>query len=149
MRTALLLALISAIAMPVRSEDRTGSEQEVREALAHFLRAFENRDMQSFIGCFEQDATVFFPTAKPPSRFDGRDAIQRHFEQVFAAIRQSSPSSTPPFHKLVPERLRVQLVGDKAAVVTFQMGNNQRVARRTLVLQKRGDAWLIFHLHAI
>jgi hypothetical protein len=48
----------------------------------------------------------------------------------------------------VPEHLQVQLVGDTAAVVTFEMTNPERVARRTLVLQKRGDRWLVAHLHA-
>jgi len=44
--------------------------------------------------------------------------------------------------------MQVRLLGDASAVVTFQMSNAMRIARRTLVLQKRGDSWYIVHLHA-
>ena len=117
-------------------------------AVQRFVDAAASRDFDAIAECFSEDATVFFPIPEPPGRFDGREAIQRHFQQVFAGIRQSSASSTPPFHHLLPEQLQVQLVGDTAAVVTFQMTSAERVARRTLVLQKRGDRWLIVHLHA-
>ena len=123
-------------------------EQEIREAVDRFIRAFENLDMPSFINCFANDATVFFPIPEPPRRFDGKGAIQAHFEQVFLAIRQSSRSPKPPFQRLVPENLKVQSVDDATAVVTFQMANAERIARRTLVFSKRGGSWIIVHLHA-
>jgi uncharacterized protein (TIGR02246 family) len=148
MRTTLLLIAMTTLAASGSIQDRAESERQVRQATEQFLRTFEDLDMQRFIQCFSEDATVFFPIPEPPTRFDGIQAIQRHFEQVFAAIRQSSASSTPPFHHLVPEHLHVQVVSDTTAVVTFQLTNPERVARRTLVLQKRGDRWLIVHLHA-
>ena len=148
MRIALLLIAMTTLAASASTQDFTESERQVKQATDYFLRAFEDLDMQRFIECFAEDASVFFPAPEPPSRFDGKQAIQRHFEQVFAAIRQSSVSSIAPFHRLVPEHLQVQVVGDTAAVMTFQLTNAERVARRTLVLQKRGDRWLIVHLHA-
>src|SRR5262245_43993903 len=148
MRTTLLVIAMTMLAASASTQDLAQRERQVRQATDQFLRAFEDLDMQRFMQCFTEDANVFFPVPESPNRFDGREAIQRHFEQVFAAICQSSASSTPPFHHLVPEHLQVQLVGDTAAVVTFQMTNTERVARRTLVLQKRGDKWLIAHLHA-
>jgi hypothetical protein len=42
---------------PNETEDRAAIEAFTRE----FLRAFENLDMQQFIACFADDATVFFP----------------------------------------------------------------------------------------
>jgi uncharacterized protein (TIGR02246 family) len=148
MRTTMLVIAMTTLAASASTQNLAQRDRQVRQATDQFLRAFEDLDMQRFIEYLAEDANVFFPVPEPPSRFDGKQAIQRHFEQVFAAIRQSSASSTPPFHHLVPEHLQVQLVGDTAAVVTFQMTNPARVARRTLVLEKRGDRWLIAHLHA-
>jgi ketosteroid isomerase-like protein len=88
------------------------------------------------------------PQPEPAGRFDGKEAIKTHFEQVFAAIRRTSTRSTPPFHRLIPEDLRVQLLGDSSAVVTFRLSNADRIARRTLVLEKLGNAWFIVHVHA-
>ena len=104
--------------------------------------------MQRFIDCFAEDATVFFLSRSPAKRFGGKAAIQAHFELVFAGIRRSSSSSQPPFHRLVPENVDVQLVGEEGAVVSFELSNAERIARRTVVLQKREDSWLIVHLHA-
>jgi len=139
---------ITALTVSASTRDRAESERQIRQATDQFIHAFENLDMARFIQCFSEDATVFFPIPEPPGRFDGREAIQRHFQEVFAAIRHSSASSRPPFHHLVPEHLQVQLIDDTAAVVTFQMSNAERVARRTLVFQKRSGRWLIVHLHA-
>jgi ketosteroid isomerase-like protein len=144
----MLLLVATAMTAEAAYGHDVAVKAEVREAVNRFLRAFENLDMQHFIACFAEDATVFFPEPEPARRFDGKAAIKTHFEQVFAAIRLDSASSEPPFHRLVPENLQVELLGDEGAVVTFQMTNAIRIARRTLVLQKRGDSWLISHLHA-
>jgi uncharacterized protein (TIGR02246 family) len=120
----------------------------IEQLLSRFLRAFENLDMTTFISCFAEDATVFFPAPEPPRRFDGKPAIEAHFEQVFAAIRKTSASSHPPYHRLKPEDLLVQLLSPEAAVVTLHLRNTERIGRRTLVLKKTGGTWLIAHLHA-
>lgn len=155
LRFRLLGALLSTVLIPVAISTTAAStqshpegEQQVRKATDQFLHAFENLDLPRFVQCFSEDATVFFPIPEPPLRFDGRQAIQSQFQQVFAAIRQHSESSTPPFHHLVPEHLQIQLLDDTTALVTFQMAHPERVARRTLIFQKRGESWLIVHLHA-
>jgi ketosteroid isomerase-like protein len=144
------LSLVATVLMivPTHGHDFDREEQDVRTAVHGFLRAFENLDMPSFIGCFADDATVFFPFPEAAIRFDGKPAIQAHFKQVFDGIRRSSGSSNPPFHRLIPENLQIQPIDDRVAVVTFQMRNAERIARRTLVFQKRSDRWLITHLHA-
>jgi len=148
MRATLLLVALAMMGGLVCADEVPPQDHEVRAVVDRFLRAFESLDMQSFIHCFANDATVFFPIPEPPRRFDGKGAIQAQFEQVFAAIRQSSTSSSPPFHRLVPENLRVQLLSDGSAVVTFQLSSAERIARRTLVFSRRGGTWLIVHLHA-
>jgi uncharacterized protein (TIGR02246 family) len=145
--TPLFIALVIAAALSAAA-NTPPPEDEIKAAVQHFLHAFEDLDMPSFIRCFAEDASVFFPVPEPAKRFDGKKAIQAHFEEVFAAIRTSSVSAKPPFHRLIPEDLQVQLLGGSNAVVTFQMSNAVRIARRTLVLEKRDHTWFIVHLHA-
>lgn len=120
----------------------------VQELTSRFLKAFEDLDMPRFIACFTDTATVFFPTPEPPERFEGRRAIESHFQQVFAAIRKSSGAAGPPFHRLVPEDLLIQILDSHAAIVSFHLRNSERIARRTLVLTKVAGRWRIAHLHA-
>jgi len=113
----------------------------------HFLRVFENLDLAAFLHCFADDATVFFPAPEPASRFAGRQAIGERFERVFEGIRAGAASG-PPWHRLDAEELAVQLLSPDAAVVTFHLRNEVRIARRSLVLRRTDAGWRIAHLHA-
>jgi uncharacterized protein (TIGR02246 family) len=151
-KKCILVAITFLIALSsLACADETASDPEDREAIEaftrKFLHAFEDLDMRQFIVCFSDDATVFFPMPQPPDRFDGKQAIQQRFEQVFASIR-SAAKSGPPFHHLTPENLAIQLMPGHTAVVSFHLRNDERVARRTLVLSKMNGQWLIIHLHA-
>jgi len=142
------LAIASCMLSACASRPTTSTtESSVREFVATFLSTFENLDMPSFIECFAEDATVFFPTPEPPMRYDGQEAIREHFQQVFTAIKGNSTAG-PPYHRLAPELLHVQAVSENAAVVTFHLIGPTRVARRTLVLRRQGERWFISHLHA-
>jgi uncharacterized protein (TIGR02246 family) len=132
-----------AIGPANQSADRTAIEAFTRR----FLRAFEDLDIQQFIACFADDATVFFPMPEPPERVQGKQAIQQRFEHVFASIRGTAKSG-PPFQRLVPEDLSIQLMPGQTAVVSFHLRNEERIARRTLVLTNGNGQWLILHLHA-
>jgi ketosteroid isomerase-like protein len=139
----LIVCPLPGITEPNESGDRAAIEAFTRK----FLRAFENLDMQQFIACFADNATVFFPMPEPPGRVDGKLAIQQRFEQVFASIR-STTKSGPPFHHLAPENIAIQIMPGQTAVVSFHLRNSERIARRTLVLVKTNGQWLILHLHA-
>ncbi|MFC5499818.1 YybH family protein [Caenimonas terrae] len=119
----------------------------MEELVATFLAAFENLDMPSFIACFASDATVFFPAPEPPARFDGRAAIQAQFSIVFARILGQAPGG-PPYHRLVPEELRIEQVSPNMGLATFHLRSAERTARRTLVLCQHSGEWRIQHLHA-
>jgi hypothetical protein len=119
----------------------------VEDLTSRFLTSFERLDMSAFIACFADDATVFFPSPEPPERFTGKAAVRSHFQKVFDGIRRDAPSG-PPYHRLDPQDFEVQLLGADAAVVSFHLRNSERLARRTLVLEKIGGKWLIAHLHA-
>jgi ketosteroid isomerase-like protein len=141
-----LLIAASPLARPIEpdeSRDRAAIETSTRT----FLRAFENLDMQQFIACFADNATVFLPVPEPPERVDGKQAIQQRFERVFASIR-STAKSGPPFHHLAPEDLKIQMMPGQTAIVSFHLRNSERIARRTLVLINTSGEWRILHLHA-
>src|SRR5262249_59130204 len=122
-----ILTAVSPVARPLepdQSVDRAAIEAFTRK----FLRAFEDLDIQQFIACFADNATVFFPMPEPPERVEGKQAIQERFEHVFASIR-STAKSGPPFHHLAPENLKIQMVSGQTAVVSFQLRNSERIGR--------------------
>ena len=120
---------------------------EVAAALRGFLDAFENLAWEPFRASFADDACVFFPSARTPERFCGRDAVEARFREVFDGERRAATSG-PPYLHLQPEELQIQLVGDAAAIATFHLRNQQRTARRSVVFRRDGAAWRIVHLHA-
>lgn len=145
---AFLLPLGSKAAEPSSRPDPAVQEQAVTLLTSRFLRSFENLDLDAFMACFAPDATVFFPSPESPGRFDGQAAIRDNFAKVFAAIRQASKATAPPYHRLAPERLSLKVLSADSAVVTFELVNEERLARRTLVLTATPNGWLIEHLHA-
>jgi uncharacterized protein (TIGR02246 family) len=147
--SVLAIALLTASVPLARAAepDQSADRAEIEAFTRKFLRAFEDLDMQQFIACFADNATMFFPMPEPPERVDGKQAIQKRFEQVFASIR-STAKSGPPFHHLAPEDLAIQVMPGQSAVVSFHLSNSERIARRTLVLTNTNGRWLILHLHA-
>ena len=122
-------------------------QQEIEQATTHFLTSFENLDMPAFLACFADDATAFFPAPEPPERVTGKAAIRSRFQLVFDAIRKGA-SAGPPYHRLEPQDLQIQSLSAETAVVSFHLRNSERIARRTLVMNKVRSTWLIAHLHA-
>lgn len=118
----------------------------VQQALTAFLIAFRNLDWEPFLAAFAEDATVFFPFPDHPRRADGKTAIAAIFQPFFAQVRQQRPNG-PPYLTLEP--CDVQIVQqEESALVTFHLHDPGVLCRRTLVLIKQNDVWLIRHLHA-
>jgi len=122
---------------------RDAAEQLVRR----FLRAFEDLDLAAMSDCFDEDATMFFPTPEPAELVVGRPAILDRFAAVAAEIRAEA-SSGPPYHRLDPVGLTVLTAGPDAAVVTFELRRPDRTGRRTFVVQRSGSECRVVHLHA-
>jgi len=80
-------------------------------------------------------------------RVCGRADVEATFARVFAQERAAATKG-PPYLELRPEDVLVQPLGPDAAVVSFHLRNDQRLARRTVVFARRDGAWRIVHLHA-
>jgi hypothetical protein len=125
----------------------SGEKAAVGRALAGFLTAFENLNWERFRAAFDEHATVFFPTPNGPGLAEGRADYEARFRQVFEETRRAAPSG-PPFQRLEPQHLRVQVLSQQVALVTFQLQNDKRIGRRTILFCKAGKEWRILHLHA-
>lgn len=119
---------------------------DVVKMLNGFVDAFSNLNWKRFSDCFADDATAFFPpSAKFPSRANNKEEIETIFKKVFDNARKQK--SAPPYIIIEPKDIKIQII-DKIAIVTFVLNDPDLFGRRTIVLTKENDTWLIIHLHA-
>jgi ketosteroid isomerase-like protein len=120
-------------------------ESEVKNALASFIRAFDDLDWEGFRLAFDDNATVFYPRAVP-ERANGRAEFEKTFKTVFEQIR--SGKTAAPYMDIQPKGVRIQVFGN-VAIVTFHLDDREGfLNRRTIVLNKTEQGWKIVHLHA-
>lgn len=112
-----------------------------QQTVESFLTALNDADPK-IVALFADDATIFFPMSDRPLRANGRAEIEAAFTALFAQMANAKGKGMPP-----PESLRVQLLGEEAAIVTFQTTNPNVTSRRTFVLRRDGTQWKIVHLH--
>jgi ketosteroid isomerase-like protein len=142
-RFAVTLALLLPVVFG-QSQPRP-ADPDVRAALAHFIRAFDDLDWENFRLAFDDSATVFYPRAMP-QRANGRGEFEKAFKSVFQLIRGAK--TAPPYMDIQPKDLRIQLFGD-VAIATFHLDDRPGfLNRRTIVLNKTEKGWKIVHLHA-
>lgn len=151
-----LLVLPSCFVAPTRAYstavsagERVQDSSTVEAAARRFIVAFNNLDMTAFLDRFADDATIIHPPSGPPRTFpkrvQGKQEIHRTFQVVFDLIRGGR--TTGPYQDLQPRDLLIQEY-DGLAVLTFHLGTDTRVSRRTLVFRRIGADWKIVHLHA-
>lgn len=133
----------------IAAGERVQDSSTVEAAARRFIVAFNNLDMPAFLDRFADDATIIHPPSGPPRTFpkrvQGKQEIQRTFQVVFDLIRGGR--TTPPYQDLQTRDLLIQEY-DGLAVLTFHLGTDTRVGRRTLVFRRMGSDWKIVHLHA-
>ena len=114
----------------------------IQGTLSRFNAAFSKLDLDGMMMCFADDSTSFFPIAHRATFLDGKDEIGEAFAKVISKIRAAGLDGI----KLDVEDVKVQRFGD-AAIATFHIRDGD-LSRRTLVLRRVHDDWLIQHLHA-
>ena len=135
----------SAIASPEARSDATPapSPSGPGAAIETFVSAFNALDRPRFDALFADDVTLFFPASPfPLRRVQGREATLEWFGRLFDSLRERGASPN-----IAPQDLQVQDYGD-VAIATFHLEAGESVGRRTVVLKRHGNQWLIAHLHA-
>jgi ketosteroid isomerase-like protein len=149
-QTAILLLSIAAGARvsAQNTEPATQSSAEIEQSLSSFVVAFDNLDWPAFRDCFSSEATVFHPAAPNAKRIDSPDQFEKAWLGVFARIKAASGRTTAPYMDLRPKDLRIQMLSDEIALVTFHLIDGATISRRTLVFKRFPGGWKIVHLHA-
>jgi ketosteroid isomerase-like protein len=128
------------------SENQTPTDElAVQKAAENFIQAFNDLDWERFEKCWADDATVFNPFVEVARRISGKAEIVAFFKNRFDNLKKTD--SKPPYLKIQPKDLEIRML-KTAAIVTFHLGGETGVGRRTVILEKQGDKWLIVHLHA-
>jgi ketosteroid isomerase-like protein len=117
---------------------------EVISTANSFVDAFSNLRWEEFRQFFAEEAAAFFPpSANHPTRAENREEVLNIFKKVFENAKQHNKSKID----IQPKEVRIQMLSD-CAIVSFHLNDPDLFGRRTIILQKQKDKWLIVHLHA-
>jgi ketosteroid isomerase-like protein len=115
---------------------------DVFPVLIRFIESFKVLDIEAMMSCFAEDSTSFFPSHHYSSKIVGKSQIRARFEQVINKIKAAGLTQIA----LPVEDLDTMNYGE-TALATFHIRDSD-LSRRTVVLRKNEDEWLISHLHA-
>lgn len=146
----LLLPLLASplVAQSAAGADRVGiaAVAAVRAALDSFIVDFNNLDSARFSARWAEGASAVLPFPDTPHRLDGRAVVLSRFMSYFAQMRRER--SGPPFLFMVLHNVRIDPLGDDAALVAYEFSAAGRVHRRSLVmLRDDAGAWKILQMH--
>jgi ketosteroid isomerase-like protein len=151
MRSAIgVVAVLLAISLTTSDASAQTRAEGALVTARTLVKAIETSDIELLVAAFDDEATVFMPFLGTPARLRGKSEIRQAFAALFKNVPPQGVSRT-----INPLEIATQSFGD-TAIVTFLLGgpprpNSQGQApggRRTLVLRRVGERWLIVHLHA-
>ena len=147
--------LYATLAFPIllgigRAQAFAPANSDVEQIMARFLTAFNNLDWPVFRDCFSKAPTVFFPFPQMVRRVEGEefDKVWQDFFDLSRKRAAAQGKTDPPFLNINPEDVRVDRLTNEVALVTFHLGTEPQLNRRTVVLQRFSNGWKIVHLHA-
>lgn len=146
----IVITIFSSSPLTVQAQSKATTKnlpdlQAVKKASEDFILAFNNLDWEKFRYSFSDEATVFFPFRQIPRRASGRTEVEMFFKKIFDELKKRK--SEPPYQNIIPKDTEIQMLG-KVAILTFHLGGNDSLGRRTLVFNKQKGKWLIIHMHA-
>jgi ketosteroid isomerase-like protein len=136
------LLLVSSVSSGLAGDQ----ENELRNSLSGFIQAFDNLDRDRFADYFADSATLFQPR-RFGSRAENKEEILSQFREIFETIR--GKQTQPPYMEIQPRNLRIQMLADRVAIVTFHLDDRPGVlGRRTMIWEREKNGWKIVHIHA-
>ena len=135
-----LVLLLICVGAPANAQST--DSVAVRATMTGFLDALNALDVPRMSADFADDITAFVPSAQV-DRVEGKAAVTAIF-RAFADRGKAAPKTAS-----VAEDMRIEVSGS-LAVVHFMVRDAAppRIRRRTFVLRKVGQRWLISHFHA-
>lgn len=147
----ILAAFVAPLAMPLLASGGAITDADARRAVGDFLAALDALDADAFVAAFSDDATLFYPQPGMLKRIEGHAEIRRTIEIEFAKARERLATvgiTEPPFLRIVPLEMKVQLLDDATAVVTWHVDRKTHGGRRTAVVHGTLHGWKIVSLHS-
>lgn len=142
------LSIFICLCIQTYGQDKANQQDSIAvvETINQFVHAFSNLEWEKFDSFFANDATAFFPpSARFPYRANNKQEIEKIFKGVFEHAKENK--SAPPYIVIEPKDVKIQMVGP-IAIVSFILNDPGMLGRRTIVLKKENEHWLIIHLHA-
>ena len=134
------------IMLPLGNIQAQNERDEVDQMLSLFVKNLNDLDLEPFIENFASDATIFYPrNSFPIERVSGKESIKNEFRTFFDNVRGNR--TEPPFLSISPMDKELK-VYNNIAVVSLHFKLGEEFHRRTIILEKRNNKWLITHLHA-
>lgn len=134
------------IILPLGNIQAQNERDEVDQMLSLFVKNLNDLDLEPFIENFASDATIFYPrNSFPIERVSGKESIKNEFRTFFDNVRGNR--TEPPFLSISPMDKELK-VYNNIAVVSLHFKLGEEFHRRTIILEKRNNKWLITHLHA-
>jgi ketosteroid isomerase-like protein len=115
---------------------------EIIDTLNEFLKKFSSLNHSEMMIFFSQDATAFFPLGYQAQRLNNKNEISVGFKKVINHMKKIGLSKI----SLEPQDIYIQHFNE-VAIATFHF-KGENLSRRTIVLRKIENNWLIEHLHA-
>ena len=132
--------------LPLGNIQAQNERDEVDQMLSLFVKNLNDLDLEPFIENFASDATIFYPrNSFPIERVSGKESIKNEFRTFFDNVRGNR--TEPPFLSISPMDKELK-VYNNIAVVSLHFKLGEEFHRRTIILEKRNNKWLITHLHA-
>lgn len=139
----------------MRRRDPKADQASAEAALHAAMRTLENCDLAAMEAAFAPDAVTFdrvLATAEGSGPLDlaayrRQPGLPNGLRQLAEVLPRLRPGG-PPYQKLEPLDLMVQVSGDMALCTFHLESRRDGLGRRTIVLIRRDGDWRILHLHA-
>lgn len=147
MRRLFALLLSFFLTAPAVHAQTTADEERALATVRTFIQANETANLDLIVSTFAEEATAFMPGGDAPYRLTGKPQIRAGFAALFKG--RTGPIT------ITPAAVNAQMFGDMAIVTAHlrpipptPITERISFARRTFVVRRVSDTWLIVHLHA-
>lgn len=134
-----ICSLISCWQSPVRADEGAASldEAAIRSNVERYVEAYNRRDSKSMASMWSPDAVYLDPTTN--ERVEGREAIAKHFDYVFAGLEDAKLAVTIVSVDFVSPNVAIE---KGTAVVTYSSFAPEKT-EYSAVHVKRDGQWLL------